>query len=243
MEKIIKIYLKKLKMSSFKLLIEKRIVEYEATPNYGLITEKSIILDDYNIFREFLIGYRLHKIKCWIEKNNGIVGIQLCYKDRETNEEIISIDKNKQEEFISQEFILDSLEVITQLIIWKKDSLKGFEVNTNKKRIKRFGYDEGERIIPEEFEEKNINIILGFFFTYEPNIGISSIGCYYCNRKKFATILYSGILYLRIKLKNENFKNETQKRLNDMDFSDRALYYTCLLPNKQFFGILKYALS
>ena len=191
MEKIIKIYLKKLKMSSFKLLIEKRIVEYEATPNYGLITEKSIILDDYNIFREFLIGYRLHKIKCWIEKNNGIVGIQLCYKDRETNEEIISIDKNKPEEFISQEFILDSLEVITQLIIWKKDS----------------------------------------------------IGCYYCNRKKFATILYSGILYLRIKLKNENFKNEIQKRLNDMDFSDRALYYTCLLPNKQFFGILKYALS
>jgi hypothetical protein len=150
-------------MSSFKLLIEKRIVEYEATSNYGLITEKSIILDDYNTFKEFLIGYRLHKIKCWLEQNNGIVGIQLCYKDRETNEEIISIDKNRQEEFTSQEFILDSFEVITQLIIWKKKSLKGFEVNTNKNRIKRFGYNEGQRIIPEEFENNNINIIMGFF--------------------------------------------------------------------------------
>ncbi len=230
-------------MSSYKLLIEKRIVEYEATPNYGLITEKSIILDDYDKFKEFLIGYRLHKIKCWIEKINGIVGIQLCYKDRETNEEIISIDKNKQEELTSQEFILDSLEVITQLIVWKKDSLKGFEVNTNKNRIKRFGYDEGERIIPEEFEEKNINIILGFFFTYEPNKGVSSIGCYYCNRKYFSTILYSGILYLRIKLKDEKYKNEIKKKLKDMDISFRALYYTCLLPSNQFYGILKYTLS
>ena len=230
-------------MSSFKYLIEKKIVEYKATDSYGLISEKPMILDDYDVFKEFLIGYRLHKIKCWVEQFNGITGIQISYKDRETNEEIISIDINKQEELIIQEFILDSLEVITGLIIWKEDSLKGFEVNTNKNRIKRFGYDNGEKIILEEFEEPNANIVLGFFFTYEPKIGVSSIGCYYLNRKYFSTILFSGILYLRIKLKDEKFKSEIQNKLKDMDIADRALFYTCLLPNNQFYGILKYTLS
>ncbi len=230
-------------MSSYNLLIKNKIVEYKQTSNYGLITEKSICLDDYNIFQEFLIRYRLHKIKCWVEKGSGITGIQLSYKDRETNEEIISIDKHRQEVVTFQEFILDSLELITGLVIWKNDSLNGFEVSTNKKRIKRFGYDEGEKIVPEEFEINNVNIILGFFFTYEPNIGISSMGCYYLKRNNFSVVLYSGILYLRIKLKDEKFKNEIQNRLKDMDITDRALYYTCLLPSNQFFGVIKYTLS
>ena len=230
-------------MSSYQILINNKIVEYEATPNYGLITEKSIILDDCEIFKEFLIGYRLYKIKCWIDNDAGIVGIQLCYKDRETNEEIISINKYKPEDSNLQEFILEPLELITRITIWKDNSLKGFEIITNKKRIKRFGYDNGEKIVPEEFEETNINIILGFFFTYEPNIGISSMGCYYLNRKYFSIILYSGILYLRIKLKDENYKNEIKKKLKDMDISDRALYFACLLPSNQFFGIIKYTLS
>ena len=59
-------------MSSYELLIKNKIVEYEATPNYGLITEKSSTLDDYETFKEFLIGYHLYKIKCWSENETGI---------------------------------------------------------------------------------------------------------------------------------------------------------------------------
>ena len=230
-------------MSSYELLIKNKIVEYEATPNYGLITEKSSILDDYQTFKEFLIGYHLYKIKCWSENETGINGIQLCYKDRETNEEIISINKHRPEDLNYQELVLEPLELITRLSIWKNNTLNGFEIYTNKKRIKRFGNNNGEKIIPEEFEENNLNIIIGFFFTYEPNKLISSIGCYYLNRKYFSIILYSGMLYLRIKLKGEIYKNEIKSKLKEMDISDRALYYTCLLPSNQFFGILKYTLS
>ena len=231
-------------MSLYQILIKNKIVEYEATSNYGLITEKSLNLDDCETFKEFLIGYRLHKIKCWSENEKGIIGIQLCYKDRETNEEIISINQNRPDDSNFQEFILDPLELITELSVWKNTALNGFEICTNKNRIKRFGFDDGEKIITEEFKEKNINIILGFFFTYEPiNKKISSMGCYYLNRKYFSIILYSGILYLRIKLKDEKYKNEIKNRLKDMDISDRALYYTCLLPSNQFFVILKYTLS
>jgi len=232
-------------MSSYEILMKNKLVVYEATPNYGVITEKSITLDDCQIFKEFLIGYRLYKIKCWTEKNVGILGIQLSYKDRETNDEIISINKHRPDDLTFQEFILDPLELVTSLTIWKNEILNGFEIYTNKKRIKRFGYDDGEKIIPEEFEDYNLNIIMGFFFTYEPEPikGISSMGCYYLNRKLFSLILYSGMLYLRIKLKDEKFKNEIKNRLSEMDITDKALYYTCLLPSNQFYGIIKYTLS
>ena len=230
-------------MSSFGLLIKNKIVEYETTCNFGLVSEKSENLDDYDYFKEFLIGYHLHKIKCWSDKNNGIIGIQIVYKDRETNEEIITINKHRSEDQNYQEFILKPLELITGLTIWINKSLKGFELSTNKNRFKRFGFDTGEKIIPEDFEDNNLNIILGFFFTCEPKMGFSSMGCYYLKRKYLSLILYSGILYLRIKLKDEKYKNEIKKKINDMDISDKALYMACLLPQNHFIGIIKYTLS
>ena len=230
-------------MSNYKNLIEKKLVNYEATSNYGLITEKSLLLDDLLIFNEFLICYRLHRIRCWQNKQLGLIGVQLFYKDRVTNEEIISLNKSKNTESTLVEFNLDSLEYITGLTIYKTDLLNGFSIITNKKRQKLFGYDIGEKIIPEAFEEEGKNVILGFFFTFEPNFVISSVGCYYLNRIFFSMILYSGVLYLRIKLKDEKFRKEIENKINTIDKSFKALFKMCLLPNILFYGVLKYSLS
>ena len=229
-------------MSDYKYLIEKKLVEYSATPNYGLITEKSITLDDISIFGYYLISYRVHSIRCWQNKQLGIIGIQLHYKDRDTNQDIISVNKVKNDKSTLVEFILDPLEFIIGLTIYKSDLLNGFSIKTNKKREKLFGYDLGDKIIPEEFEEDK-NVILGFFFTFEPNMRASSIGCYYLNKTFFSLILYSGILYLRIRLKDEKFKNEIEKKLDKLDKPYVALFKMCLLPNIQFYGVLKYSLS
>ena len=229
-------------MSDYKYLIEQKLVEYSATPNYGLITEKSITLDDISIFGYYLISYRVHSIRCWQNKQLGIIGIQLHYKDRDTNEDIISVNKVKNDKSTLVEFILDPLEFIIGLTIYKSDLLNGFSIKTNKKREKLFGYDLGDKIIPEEFEEDK-NVILGFFFTFEPNMRASSIGCYYLNKTFFSLILYSGILYLRIRLKDEKFKNEIEKKLDKLDKPYVALFKMCLLPNIQFYGVLKYSLS
>ena len=222
------------------VLMDQKIVEYKTTPNYGLVTEKSLRLDDLTIFEEFLISYRLHKIRCWQNKQLGIIGLQLFYKDRETNEEIISLNKIKNTESTLVEFILDPLEFLTGFTIWKTHTLTGFSINTNKNRIKQFGYETGEKIVPEEFKDNSINVILGFFFTFEPNLVMSSMGCYYLNKKIFFTILYSGILRLRIKLKDENFRKEVEKKLDTLEKPFYALYKTCLLPSVQFYGILRY---
>ena len=230
-------------MSFPKDLIEKKLVEYRATPNYGLITGRSICLDDLSTFSYFLLCYRLHKIRCWQNRQLGIIGVQLYYKDRNTNEEIISMNKIKNTESTLVEFILDPLEYIIGLTVYKTDYLNGFSIKTNKKRKKLFGYDIGDEIIPEEFEEEGKNVVLGFFFSFEPNIVVSSVGCYYLNRIFFSLILYSGILYLRIKLKDEKFRKETEKKLNALDQSYVTLFKMCLLPNMQFYGVLKYSLS
>ena len=222
--------------------MEKKFVEYNTTPNYGLITEKSTCLDDLAIFDEFLISYRLHKIRCWQNKQLGIIGIQLFYKDRDTNEEIISMNKSKNTESTLVEFILDPLEFLTGLTIWKTNILTGFSILTNKHRIKQFGYELGERIIPEGFEDNTANVILGFCFTFEPNVVVSSMGCYYLNKKIFFTILYSGILRLRIKLKDKKFRKEVESKLDTLEKPYVALYKTCLLPSVQFYGILRFTL-
>ena len=190
-----------------------------------------------------MISYRIHRIRCWQNKQLGIIGIQLYYKDRDTNEEIISINKVKNADSTLIEFNLNPLEYITGLTIYKTDLLNGFSIITNKKREKLFGYDIGEQIIPESFEEEGKNVILGFFFTFEQNLVISSIGCYYLNRIFFSLILYSGILYLRIKLKDEGFRKEIENKLDKLEIPDIALYKICLLPNIQFYGVLKYTLS
>ena len=225
------------------ILVQKKLVEYNSTPNYGLITEKSTCLDDLAIFNEFLISYRLHKIRCWQNKQLGIIGVQLYYKDRETNEEVISMNKSKNIESTLIEFILEPLEFLTGFTVWKTNILTGFSIVTNRHRIKKFGYELGDKIIPEGFEDDSINVILGFFFTFEHNLVISSIGCYYLNRIFFSLILYSGILYLRIKLKDEKFRKEIEKKLDKLDRTYVALYRMCLLPNMQFYGVLKYSLS
>ena len=79
------------------------------------------------------------------------------------NEEIISIDKHRQEKLTFQEFILDFLELITGLIVWKNNSLKVFEISTNKKRIKRFGYDEEEKIVQKDLKLITYIIFEDFF--------------------------------------------------------------------------------
>ena len=230
-------------MSNSNFLLKKKLVEYWTTPNYGFITEKSICLDDLSRFGEFLICYRLSIIRCWQNKQLGIIGVQLHYRDRDTNDEVISMNKIKNTESTLVEFNLDPLEFIVGLTVWKSDYLNGFSVTTNKNRQQLFGYDIGDKIAPEAFEQEGKNVILGFFFTFEPNIVVSSVGCYYLNRIFFSLILYSGILYLRIKLRDEKFRSDVENLLDNLDKSYVALFRMCLLPIKQFYGVLKYTLS
>lgn len=218
-------------------------VEIKKTLCYGSIYEDTLTFDDQEFFDTSIIFYKLHKIKCYTKYNSGIKGIEITYKDINSGEEHTSIKiKQKEkvkEKFVEQEFIFEPTEYIIKFILWIDESLNGFEITTNKKRIQRFGKDSGNQI---EINELSISksIILGFFIKYDKKNGVTGIGFYYMNMKIYWLLHVSGLFQLRAKIKNKKFKKETEKQINEIEKSLKYVYYTCLLPDATFYGIVKY---
>ena len=212
------------------------------TYSYGLINDNAITLDEKRIIGKNLLNYNIYKIRCWSEKNVGLSGIQIYHKDRFTSKEEITIDvikdNNKGEE---EEIILGPNEMINEINIWKDEKLRGFEVKTNKGREKIFGcIEKGEEIkLDEEFKNGD-NYLLGINLNFDKIEGIISISFYHINKFTFYISFYLGYFMLRIKLKNEDFKNKIEENIKNLDYSDKILYKSCCLPDNQFFAIFKF---
>ena len=216
------------------------LTKIENTSNYGMVNENTTPYDDQRILNEYLLNFKLSKIRCWYERNVGLSGMQLTYTNRITSQEIKTIDVlikdfNGEE----QEISFESNEMVNEVILWKDEALRGFEIKTNKAKEKKFGWcGEGTKVVLDEF--KGNNYLVGFFLGFHKKEGILSMGLYYINQKDFYLLLYLGIFMLRVKLKKEEFKKQIKDKLCTMNNSDKMLYYTCCLPDNQFFGIFKY---
>ena len=221
--------------------IDLELIKIYNTSNYGLIKENTLFYDDQRILDKYILNFKLYRIRCWSVVNVGISGLEIYYKDRITSKEVKTIDAKKKEggDEEEQEFILESNEMINQAIIWKNDALLGFEIKTNKGREQKFGWcGEGKDVKFDEFDGNNY--ICGFFCGFHKKDGVISLGFYYINKRNFYLLLYFGIIYLRIKLRKEEFKNKIDEKVNRMIYSDKALYKACILPNNQFHEIFKY---
>jgi len=222
------------------------VISIENTSNFGLAKENIQQFDEIKILGGYLLNYKLHKIKCFYEKNVGICGLQIFYIERMTSQETKTIDVGKKytnENIEEQEIVLDSNEMINKLTIWICDQFRGFEVMTNKNKKQRFGWcDEGKewkKIYLDEFNENN-NYLIGFFGSIHKIEGILSMGFYYIKEKLFYLFSYDGLFRLRVKLKNEEFRKKVFENFERYKFSDKALCKACILPDNQFFGIIKY---
>ena len=205
---------------------------------YGLDTGDNR-QDIYEILKNKLLDYRLTKIKCFI-KPNAILGIQFTYRSINNEIIIMEIKPNENENLIEEELILNN-ETINGLKVWLNEDIKliGFEIETTKKNIKKFGYGEDNELrIISDFKNKD-QIIVGFGCCSNDKDGITSIYAYYIN-KRYISILYNGIFTLRVKIKDSKFKEKTEKKLKKMNEKSRILYRICQLPDNQFFNIIKY---
>ena len=221
-------------------------ITIENTMNFGLSKENIQTFDEGRNLGEYLLNYKLHKIKCFYEKNVGICGLQIFYVERMSFQEIKTIDIGKKfinENIEEQEIILDSNEMINKVSIWLGDQFRGFEVITNKNKKQRFGWceegKESKKIDLDEFYENN-NYLVGFFGAIHKIEGILNMGFYYIKERSFYLFSYLGIFRLRVKLKNEEFRKKVFDRFDQLKFSDKALCKACTLPDNQFFGIIKY---
>ena len=221
-------------------------IAIESTSNFGLWKENIQHFDESKILGEYLLNYKLHRIKCFYEKNVGICGLQIFYIERMTSLEIKTIDIGKKytnENIEEQEIILGSNESINKLSIWLCTQFRGFEVMTNKNKKQRFGWcEEGKEWIKIDLEEffENNNCLVGFYGSIHKIEGILSMGFYYVNQKSFYLFSYIGFFRLRVKLKNEEFRKKVFEKIDEYKYSDKALCMTCILPDNQFFGIIKY---
>ena len=211
----------------------------ENTSNYGLVKENLTYYDEQKILGEYLLNYRIYKIRCRYEKNIGLSGIQIIHKDRITSQEITTIDISKNEYEEEDEIIFDSKEMINEITLWKDDALRGFKIKTNKGRLKDFGWCEGTKVELDEFDNGN-NYLVGFFLGFHIKEGIQCMGYYYINKRNYYQLLNLGFFQLRVKLKKEEFKKKIEAKLNQLDYSDQVLFKACCLPDNPFFGIFKY---
>ena len=226
------------------------IIEVENTSNYGVIKENLIIFDIKNNFEERLLDYRLQKIKCQTEKNTGIIGLEIVYREKDKNHIIKAIDLITSNSICDEvdQFEFESMEMVTGLTIWKNkknDKFSGFEIKTNKMHQKSFGICNNtsvEKIELDEFSAGN-NYLLGFFGGFDKKDGLSSMGFYYINKSDYYLVFYYGYFELRIRLKRKEYKNEIEKQKDKMSQIDKAIFMTACLPSNQFYEILKFTFN
>jgi hypothetical protein len=214
----------------------------ENTSNYGIIKDNMANYDEERILSEYILNFRLYKIRCWTINNLGITGIQIIHKDRITSKEVTTIDISPKEYENEAEIMLEPNEMINSITLWKEESLRGFEVKTNKNNGKKFGWcGEGTKIeLDDDFDNGN-NSLVGFYLGFnKKECIINSMGFYYINKKSFYLLINLGIFMLRVKCKNNEFKKKLEEKIEKLDYSDKALLKACCLPDNPFFSVFKY---
>jgi hypothetical protein len=224
-----------------------QLLGIKSTCCYGKVGENSKYYDMREELGKKILDYRLIKIKCQLKSNDSIQGIQFIYRNINTSQEVALINvKGKELNLIEQEMDF-KMEEIVDLRIWLKDDgdfkLIGFEIKTSKGRIQKFGYgnDEQLRIIPDFYSKDQA--IVGFGVAAEDEKGVTALYAYFLNKRTYAFYLYSGVISLRIKIKDEEFKKKINAKLPSMSEKNKILFRVCALPDNQFFNIIKFAVS
>ena len=211
---------------------------------YGLDNgDSSNAYDTLTEIGDDILYYRLSKIKCQLKSNKEIIGVQFIYINRNDNKESALIDVQPYDKYdFEQTFELEPIENIVDVRVWLTDKLVGFEVVTNTNKIKIFGYQEGDAININGLEEHE-NFVIGFGIKADKKIGVTGIYVYYLDSKTYNIVVYSGIFYLRLRLKNKEFREKILKKLDNLEENLKILYRVCTLPDNLFFNIAKHALS
>jgi len=211
---------------------------------YGSVTNQNY-LEIKTILGNKILDYKLKKIRCQLKSNTCIVGIQFIYRNLENGEDKALIDISSNEnDLIETDFDLNN-EELKDMRVWLNTDIRliGFEITTNKNRSKKFGYGNDEQLITISDFKDGDQIIVGFGCYKDDNFGISAIYGEYINRKKYISIIYSGIFSLRHKIKQSDFKEKVEKKLKNMDEKKQILYRICQMPDNQFFNIIKYSIA
>ena len=212
---------------------------------YGSVTNQNY-LEIKSILGNEIFYYKPKTIICLLKPDICIVGIQFIYTNIYSGEDKTLIDINSEENYLKEEkFDLNNDEIVIDMKVWLNSDLRliGFEITTNKNRKKKFGYGNDEQQISVSVLKNLDQIVVGFGVYNDENFGISAIYGQFINKKNYLYNHLSGIFELRHKLKQSDFKEKVEKKLEKLDENKKILYRICQMPDNQFFNIIKYSIA
>ena len=227
------------KQIDFQKIKDETSENFDFTDNF--VTEDKDKLDFSEISK--VLDYEIQTIK-YSKNQTNIETLEIEYKNRNTSK-CISLIKTKypaKEEL--ETFKLEDKELIINVIFYldeKSNQLKGLSLKTNFGNVKLIGNDQNAKAVNEtKINEGEENRIIGFGGYHSQKSGITSIYCYYIDKKKYGMIMYEGIFNLAIKLRaDEGYKKELEKKIAESDKEKKFILDVCNLPNVTLYLVIK----
>ena len=230
--------------------------KYNSTPIYGIISKDKKRFSDCDLFKADLWKYAvLKKIKIWwgtpqksesILKIKTLLGIQCKYKNIMTGEEKESeahcgiLDSNDIE---IKEINIKENDYFNHFYIGFDTSISYIKFTTKNNEVIECGEkikDEIKKVtINMGNDEKMVQCFIGYYNDYR----ITALGCKFIKKKDFIFINIMDILRLRHFFKvnqNEKEKWQDNNRINQCNLYLKTIAKVCLLPESQFYSIIKY---
>lgn len=211
----------------------------------------SKIYDVYPKYKKNLLNYHIHKIVYSLNNNQKIQSIKIIYKNRNNGEEMVLDSENSHiQGEKEEEFVLKDMEEIVDVYFYYDK--KGDEVGdlttlcltTNCGNIKYIGGKQSENIFKDKYLQTKEKIILSFGITSSKQYGVTSMFCYYLDKKKYGVIQYLGLIQLKAKLSNnKEFKDRIEAKKESFDEKLKLIADVCSLPSTAFFPIASYIMS
>ena len=214
----------------------------KATPLIGIINfnQTKRFYDDNFSTKENMFQFSLSKILIFIGEKNKILGIRSFYKNLKKEEKEGQIGYNDALKVINIiKFEIPSNDHLCCLYIFTSD--KGIEqLKFLTKKGKELTVGEGGQNIIKNYINDKENIILSISGGYSDQLDILRFR-YIKISDYFGHTL--GYFELRIKMKNEKFKNNIYSKIDTYKDSDKILIRACLLPVACFNEIIKFCMK
>ena len=214
----------------------------KATPLIGIINfnQTKRFYDDNFSNKENMFQFSLSKILIFIGEKNKILGIRSFYKNLKKEEKEGQIGYNDALKVINIiKFEIPSNDHLCCLYIFTSDKgIEQLKFLTKKGKELTVG-ESGQNIIKNYINDKE-NIILSISGGYSDQLDILRFR-YIKMSDYFGHTL--GYFELRIKMKNEKFKNNINSKIDTYKDSDKILIRACLLPVACFNEIIKFCMK
>ena len=191
--------------------------------------------------KENMFQYRLSKIQIFQGEKNKILGIQSFYKNSK-NEEVpgqLGYDESLKALNLIK-FEIPSNDYLCNLNIFRNDEgVSQIKLSTKKGKELTVG-EGGEDTKMSYLNDNKDNIILSISGGYNKQLEL--LGCRYINMNDYFGHTL-GYFELRIRMKNEIFKNKILSNQDKYRNSDQVLIKVCFLPESCFNEIIQFCMK